>query len=241
MRFSVLAAAGLIGAATAAPAPGPTALNWDDVIVVLSDGSTQIMNAAKYDAIEARAVLPPVLADRRTDRVGDGIGAIARRDGCEQSTEAQILSDEEFVGPDVAISPVVSSTGAIADVSVANGYNIENSVTVEAGIEVSAAEKVLGYSLSISYGQSWTTTETQTLRFTMQANQYGLVVSQPNVRRVTGNMITGCTDKPDVSPFTSDSYSSQSYGNLAWVKGVIRLCNSTVYPVPYCVGKGEHR
>ncbi|OHW99280.1 hypothetical protein CSPAE12_01981 [Colletotrichum incanum] len=240
MRLSILAATGLIGAATTAPAPAPPALNWDDVIVVLNDGSTHVMKAADYDAIEARSALPPILPTQGTNLV-DSTGGVARRDGCEQSTEAQILADKEFLGPDIAISPVVSSDGAIADVSIANGYSIANTITVQAGVELSLAEKVLGLSLSVSYAETWTTTETQTLRFTMQANQYGVVVSQPNVRRVTGKMITGCTDKPDVTPFTSDSYSSQSYGNLAWVKGVIRLCNSTVYPVPYCLGQGEHR
>ncbi|GKT45879.1 uncharacterized protein ColSpa_06060 [Colletotrichum spaethianum] len=215
MRFSILAAAGLIGAATAAPTSSPPALNWDDVVVVLNDGSTQIMKAAQYDAIESRAP-----------------ESITRRDDCKTSTEAQILSDEEFLAPDVAISPVVSSNGAIPDISVANGYQVSNTVTVSVGVDLTVIEKVLSYSLSVSYAQSWTTTETNTLRFTMGAGQYGLVVSQPSVRRVTGNMLTGCTDKWDSKPFTSDTYTSQSYGNLAWVKGVIRLCNSTTYPFP---------
>ncbi|KXH38347.1 hypothetical protein CSIM01_09692 [Colletotrichum simmondsii] len=137
MRFSVLTAAGLIGAAVAAPAPGPAPLNFDDVIVVGEDGTHTVMKASEYDALERRAALP------------------------------------------VAPAP------ALGD--------------------------------------------------------YGLVVSQPNVRRVTGNIFSGCTDSPTVDAFTSDSYSDQSYGNLAWVKGVIRLCNSTTYPVPYCIGQGEHK
>ncbi|OLN96203.1 hypothetical protein CCHL11_03268 [Colletotrichum chlorophyti] len=233
MRFSVLAATGLLGAAVAAPRPAPVALNFDDVIVVGEDGSHQIMKSAEYDALQARAErsVAPALED---------VEGIARR-GCAESTEIQVLSDEEFLNWDVAISPVLSSIGGSATVSVANGYSIANTVTVSSSISTTFAKIALGVSLSVSYAQSWTTTETQTLGFTVPDGQYGLVVSQPNVRRVTGNILSGCTDSPTKSSFTSDTYSSQSYGNLNWVKGVIRLCNSTTYPVPYCIGQGEHR
>ncbi|WYZ33997.1 hypothetical protein EsH8_I_000273 [Colletotrichum jinshuiense] len=231
MRFSVLAATGLIGAAAAAPAP--VALNFDDVIVVGENGAHQIMKSAEYDALQARAALTtaPAIKD---------IEGVSRR-GCAESTEVQVTSDSEFLNWDVAISPVLSSLGGSATVSVANGYSIANSVTVGSSVTGSFAEGVLGISLSVSYSETWTTTETQTLGFTVPDGQYGLVVSQPSVRRVTGNILSGCTDSPTKSEFTSDTYSSQSYGNLAWVKGVIRLCNSTTYPVPYCNGNGEHR
>ncbi|GKT43508.1 uncharacterized protein ColSpa_03689 [Colletotrichum spaethianum] len=232
MRFSVLTAAGLIGAAAAAPAPAPVALNFDDVIVVGEDGTHQIMKSAEYDALQARAALVPAPAIKSPEGVS--------RRGCEESTEIQVLTDDEFLNWDVAISPVLSSNGGSATVSVANGYSIANSVSVTAGM-TATVEKVLGLSLSVSYSETWTTTETQTIGFTVPDGQYGLVVSQPSVHRVTGNVLSGCTDSPSKTEFTSDTYTSQSYGNLAWVKGVIRLCNSTTYPVPYCIGNGEHR
>ncbi|KAK1574409.1 uncharacterized protein LY79DRAFT_566169 [Colletotrichum navitas] len=241
MRFSILAAAGLLVAgATAAPTPEPAALNWDDVVIVMDDGSTKVMKADKWAEIERRAPLPPIPEGFSTTPVRKAPeNNITRRD-CKWSAEAQILTDEEFLGADVAVSPVVSSFGAISDVSVASGYSISNTVTVTSGAEAFLIEKVLSVTLSVSYAYSWTTTETQTLRFTMSANNYGLVVSQPNVRRVTGNMLSGCADKPTVTPFVSDTYTDQSYGHLNWVKGVIRLCNSTVYPVPFCSGEGTH-
>ncbi|GKT55919.1 hypothetical protein ColTof4_11668 [Colletotrichum tofieldiae] len=232
MRFSVLAAAGLIGAAAAAPAPAPVALNFDDVIVVGEDGTHQVMKSAEYDALQARAALAPAPAIKSLESVS--------RRGCEESTEVQVITDDQFLNWDVAISPVLSSIGGSATVSVANGYSIANSVSVTSGL-TATVEGVLGMSLSVSYSETWTTTETQTLGFTVPDGQYGLVVSQPNVRRVTGNILSGCTDSPSKTEFTSDTYTSQSYGNLAWVKGVIRLCNSTTYPVPYCIGNGEHR
>ncbi|KAJ0165687.1 hypothetical protein CTA2_10359 [Colletotrichum tanaceti] len=233
MRFSVLSTAGLIGAAIAAPRPAPVALNYDDVVVVGQDGTHQIMKSSEYDALQSRAALAPAPEIQ-------AIQGLERR-GCQESTEVQVISDDEFLNWDVAISPVLSSIGGSATVSVANGYSISNSVSVTAGLTSSIAEGALGASLSVSYSETWTTTETQTLGFTVPEGQYGLVVSQPNVRRVTGNILTGCTDSPKKTEFTSDSYSSQAYGSLAWVKGVIRLCNSTTYPVPYCIGNGEHR
>ncbi|KAK1974175.1 hypothetical protein LZ30DRAFT_608692 [Colletotrichum cereale] len=244
MRFSLFAAVGLLGAAAAAPTPEPPALAWDDVVVVMSDGSTQVMKAAKYAEIERRAPLPAIPEGHSTNLFAnadaDAAPADLQRRGCASSAEVQVLTDQVFLGPDVAISPVVSSTGAIADVSVATGYQLSNMVSVTGTMELGLIEKIMSISLSLSYSKTWTTSETQTLRFTMQANQYGLVVSQPSVRRITGNMITGCTDNPAVTPFTSDTYENQAYGNLAWVKGVIRLCNSTVYPVPFCLGEGSH-
>ncbi|EFQ29630.1 hypothetical protein CGRA01v4_14915 [Colletotrichum graminicola] len=240
MRFSILAAAGLLAAgATAAPTPEPAALNWDDVLVFMDDGSTKVMKASKWAEIERRAPLPPVPESFSTDPVPRAPDTITRRD-CEQSTEAQILTDENFLGADVAVSPVLSSYGGISDVSVASGYSIQNTVTVQVSSDVTLVEKVLSINLGVSYAYSWTTTETTTVRFTMGPSNYGLVVSQPNVRRVTGNMLSGCTDSPRVTPFVSDTYTSQSYGHLNWVKGVIRLCNSTTYPVPYCSGEGMH-
>ncbi|KAK1984869.1 hypothetical protein LZ30DRAFT_747560 [Colletotrichum cereale] len=231
MRFSVLTAASLLGAVVAAPAPSPAALDFDDVVVVGQDGTHQIMKAAEYDALQAGAALAaaPALNPR----------GISSRD-CAQSTEVQVMKDEEFLNWDVAISPVLSSNGGAATVSVANGYTIANTVTATAGI-TATVEKVIGLSLSVSYAQTWTTTETQTLGFTVPEGQFGVVVSQPSVRRVTGNLLSGCTDSPSKTEFVSDTYTPQSYGNLAWVKGVIRLCNSTTYPVPFCIGEGEHK
>ncbi|EFQ27408.1 hypothetical protein CGRA01v4_04487 [Colletotrichum graminicola] len=231
MRFSILTTAGLLGVAVAAPAPSPVALNFDDVVVVGHDGTHQIMKSAEYDALQqsgsALAPAPPL-------KIRD----VSRRD-CAQSTEIQIMSDDEFLNWDVAISPVLSSNGGAATVSVSNGYSIANTVTVNAGI-TATIEKVIGLSLSVSYAQSWTTTETQTIGFSVPEGQFGVVVSQPSVRRVTGNVLSGCTDSPDKSSFVSDTYTSQSYGSLSWVKGVIRLCNSTTYPIPYCIGQGTH-
>ena len=76
--------------------------------------------------------------------------------------------------------------------------------------------------------------------YTVPEGQFGRIVSQPLTRRVQGYVYSGCTDSPSKETFMSDTYTSQSYGNLEWVQGVIRLCNSTTYPIPFCIGDGVH-
>lgn len=94
--------------------------------------------------------------------------------------------------------------------------------------------------MGIDVSESWTTTDTQTYTFSVPEGQYGVVVSNPNAHRLTGNVLSGCTDSPTSEPFVSDSYTSESFGSLSWVTGPIGLCNSSTYPVPFCVGTGTH-
>lgn len=94
--------------------------------------------------------------------------------------------------------------------------------------------------MSLTYSETWTTTETTTFTFNVPSGQYGLVVSNPYTHRVAGNVLSGCTDSPTSDAFTVDSYTSATYGSLSWVEGPITLCNSSTYPVPYCVGSGTH-
>ena len=74
----------------------------------------------------------------------------------------------------------------------------------------------------------------------MPTGNYGIVVSEPWTRRIEGFVLAGGTDHPENVSFRSDSYTDKNYGDLAWVDGVIRLCMSPQYPVPYCIGDGRH-
>lgn len=107
-------------------------------------------------------------------------------------------------------------------------------------ISRSFLEKLLGVDMPGKGTWTWTTSDDQTFTFQVPQGQYGLVVSNPYVRRVTGNYISGCVDSPSYEPWQTTTYSTQSYTNMEWVEGPIRLCNSTTYPVPYCVGSGTH-
>lgn len=218
-----------------AAAPKPEVINPDQVLVIKPDGSYEVLDSSEYDSGLSPA--PPVEQEFHTRRS-------VRHDkrGCEESTEVQVLKDESFLNWDVPMSPVLNNVGgegASARVTVGNGYSLSNtlSVSVESSLSI---KDVLGLSLGVSYSETWTTTQDQSFSFTIPNGQYGIIVSQPKVRRRQGKVLSGCTDSWDEAEFTSDDYKSQSFGKLEWVEGVIRLCNSTQYPVPFCIGDGTH-
>ncbi|KAH6975670.1 hypothetical protein EDB80DRAFT_594739 [Ilyonectria destructans] len=226
---SALAILGLVYAAAAAPSS--QVLGVDDIIVIANDGSRQVMKTAAFNALNNAASAP---AERDMLPVTEG-HALHRR--CDESTEVQVLSDTEFLDWDIAISPVASSAEGEVRITVASGYSVANSLA--AGVTAGISD-ILTYSLSLTYTETWTTTQDQSQIFLLEEGLYGVVVSQPYVRRVTGYVYSGCTDEPEKNEFTSNTYTSASYGNLAWVKGIIRLCANETYPIPYCNGQGEH-
>lgn len=101
-------------------------------------------------------------------------------------------------------------------------------------------ESILTASLALQYSNTYTTTDTQTFSFNVPDGQYGVVISNPYTHRVAGNVLSGCTDSPSSDAFQWDTYTSQSFGDLEWVQGPISMCNSSTYPVPFCVGSGTH-
>ncbi|CAN8097005.1 unnamed protein product [Discula destructiva] len=238
MQVSTLAhLAALVGAVSAAPAPAP--LNYDDVLLVGDDGSSKVIKEADYHLLKSRGVLTPAPAAVHAGSIKTRSSSNDNEKRCDESSEVQVVTDEKFLNWDVPMSSVVSAAGGGVMVAVTSGYSISNALQTTVGMEATI-EEVLGLSMQVSYTETWTTTETTAITYTVPANNYGLIVSQPMVRRIEGYYLSGCVDSPAKEAFTSDTYSSQSYGNLEWVTGVIRLCNSTSYPVPYCIGTGEH-
>lgn len=248
----LLALASVASVASAAPQkPQPRILQHDDVILPRADGGFDIMKDWEWSHVERRllrdarlraeenkrAALAGELAGPAGTRAG---GGLAPRDDCEQSSEVQVLTNETFTDWDVAMSPVIGATGGQANIAVAKGYSVTNSITVGVSAELTFIDKVFKASVKTDYGHSWTSTDSQTFTFWVTPGQYGVVVSNPLTRRVTGNSLTGCTDDPTTASFTADSRTSQTYGDLSWVTGPIYLCNSSSYPVPYCVGSGSH-
>lgn len=238
--LQLLAVAGIVSASPATNRP--RTLNFDDVVLLRSDGSSAIVKERDYQDLVSRGEIQ--LAPEERSVAEPRVPAEARetsfrRRGCEESTEIQVASDTTFVNWDVALSPVVSASGGGVTVSVESGYQISNTLSV--GTSVSAGmEGVFSTTLSVDYSQSWTSSQSSSLVYTVPDGQFGVVVSQPKTRRVTGTVLSGCTDSPTSSSFTSDSYTTQQYGSMSWVTGVIRLCNSTEYPIPYCIGTGTH-
>lgn len=216
-------------------APKPEVISSDQVLIIKSDGSYEIMNGTEYDSGLSPA--PPMEEEFHARR-----SINFNKRGCEKSTEVQVLRDETFLNWDVPMSPVLHNAGgegASARVTIGRGYSLSNSVSVSVQSSLNIQD-ILGLSLSVSYSKTWTTTQEQSFSFTIPNGQYGIIVSQPKVRRRQGNILSGCTDNWDKTKFMSDEYKSQSFGNLEWVEGVIRLCSSTQYPVPFCIGDGTH-
>lgn len=219
---------GLVSASNAAVTK--RSLSHDDVVLLGKDGVPHIMKAAEFDALETRPAAPaPFKSSRRL-----------RRQDCDESSEVQVTSEEEFLNWDVAISPIVSAASGKAMVMVTSGHSLSNAITIGSSVKGSILD-VIELALSVDYSRTWTTTEMQSLTFEVPAGQHGLVVSQPYVRRVQGNYLDGCNSDWKKTPFVSDVYESESHGDFQWVKGIIRLCNSTEYPIPYCMGEGSHK
>lgn len=245
---NTIVAFALSGLATATPPKQePRILQYDDVILPRADGGYDIMKRWEWSDIERRMereARDRAMEHKRAAVAGDTIPAwanlgLGRRD-CEQSSEVQVLSDTNFTDWDVAMSPVIGAQGGQATVAVTKGYSVANSVTVGVSSELTIVEAVFKASMKMDYGTTWTSTDSQTFTYWVTPGQYGVVVSNPYTRRIAGNVISGCTDSPTTSTFTADSRTSQTFGDLAWVSGPIYLCNSTTYPVPYCVGTGTH-
>lgn len=242
----------LVSLASAVPAATKETivLAHDDVVLPRADGGFDIMKDWEWDSIERRLEREAREAEateaKRRALAGETIpldaylpGSVVARD-CEESREMQVLIDTTFTDWDVAMSPVVGATGGSATIMVAKGYSVANSISVSVGADYTYIPDVLEFSMEITTSATWTSTDTQTFSFAITQGQYGVVVSNPLTRRVAGNYLYGCTDSPTVGTFSSDSRTSQTFGDLSWVAGPIKLCNSTTYPVPYCVGTGSH-
>ncbi|KAJ4394862.1 hypothetical protein N0V93_004082 [Gnomoniopsis smithogilvyi] len=238
MLFSAFAILAILGASQATPAP--KVLEFDDVLLLREDGNHVVMKKWDYQIEEDKREVQRRRLGNKAARTSEGeVAKISKK--CEESTEIQVLEDTYFNDWDVAMSPVIGNTGStIATVAVAKGYSIADAVSVTETVSATL-DKVFSASLALSYTNTYTTTDTQTFSFNVPNGQYGLVVSNPWVHRVSGNVLSGCTDSPTVDEFSSSSYTSQNYGDLEWVKGPIVMCNSSTYPVPYCIGQGEHQ
>lgn len=239
--FGLVIALALQAACLATASPlSPRALKFDEVAVVGLDGRMVIMHASEYNQLEARRQTlesPPKTVRRQLESSPPKM----RRQDCYQSTEVKIISDTTFTDSDVAMSGILGAQGGAAFITISTRHSIANNLKIKTGgLIKKIAKAVLRDAYKIDSDTTWTNTQTTTLRFDIPEGQYGLVVSQPLVRRIEGAVLSGCSDAPNQEPFTLDSYSSASFEDFGWVEGVIRLCNSTTYPVPYCSGEGSH-
>lgn len=245
----------------------PRKLQFDDVILVGSDNRMSIMKEAEYNQLQARHELNERFTNTKREleygQVEDLIYQFRQTSPratkpqpeyspsdvhqrkCLESTETQVINDTNLLDWDTQMSPVVGAQGSKASVSVTKGYTLhtELSIGLEAeGVPIIApiVNKFLGDIPGINMEEVYHTEQELSITFEVPPGQYGVIVSQPFVRRIEGKVLTGCTDAPVVTPWWSHSYYSKTVGGMNWVDGIIRMCNSSSYPVPYCNGWGEH-
>lgn len=205
------------------------------------DGASTIMKEAEYDRL-IKARYQPLAARASPAEPLAAAGPATKlrpRKRCDESTEYQVLSATNFTDWDVAMSPVLSAQAGSVVLTVTEGYSVADRLVTKTGGTIGSLVKAIGWAPDDG-DTTWTTTMLQTISFSVPAGQFGVVVSEPLVQRIEGNILSGCADAVESSAFTLDSHYGQTYGDLDWVMGVIRLCNSSSYPVPYCVGDGTH-
>ncbi|GJC81575.1 hypothetical protein ColLi_04413 [Colletotrichum liriopes] len=215
-------------------------LGHDDVILYGVDGQYKVIKDAEFQNLTSAGVLTYGGNNQVANRNAFGSpAAIEARDCDGSNAEFEITSKADFLDWDVQISPVIGAQQAPVTIAVARGYSVANSVTVGETAGISAEGISVG--LNIDYQQTWTTTDTTTITYTVPTGQYGVIVSQPWTHRINGNVYTSCTTGGGAkSTFMGSSHTSQTYGSMNWVTGVFRLCASKGYPVPYCNGQGSH-
>lgn len=148
---ALFAVFGLAATVIAAP-PRPRTLAADDVILLGHDGTSKIMKATKYNAIASATPIPAQITSYNVTSTPH----LTRR-GCQQSTEVQVMSDEEFLNWDIAISPVASSLeGSSAGISVSNGVEISNSLAIGSEITIGGSD-IISVSLGMNLDMSWST------------------------------------------------------------------------------------
>lgn len=129
--------------------------------------------------------------------------------------------------------------GAPTTVSVSTGYSIANSVTVGASADFTLVKDFLSTSMSIDYGQTWTSTQTQLFSGVVPEGKYGAFVSNPWTNRKSGNVFKGTVgSEGSLTSYQADSFDSKAFADMQWVDGVISLCIGDAFPLPRCLGEG---
>ncbi|KAK2067081.1 hypothetical protein P8C59_000846 [Phyllachora maydis] len=241
----------------------PDLLQHDDVIVLHEDGSSTVMKewdltnmylhaeqvekqVAQAMAAAAAAAANASAHDRRRSDTSLGVENSRRHHdhgpgGCEASDELQLVTDNTLLDWDKEMSRVISAEGGPSTITLQSGFSLSDSQTYTAYAEFAPIKALLNLGLATSSTTTWTTINTQTWSFSVPAGQFGIIVSQPIVRRRTGFLLYGCTDDWQRSAFEDNRYFNASAGGFDWPKGTIRLCNSTEYPIPFCRGVGYHQ
>ncbi|KAJ0164031.1 hypothetical protein CTA2_1903 [Colletotrichum tanaceti] len=262
MRFTLPLALFAV-AATAAPTPDGTHadgdsllssiarrdLDMDDVILFGVGGRYQVVKDHEFESLKATGVLVYNGADKVVDEIVDTIDDLGKnnvtsllqaRDCPGQSVEYHITSQQDFLDWDVQLSAVWGAQQAPVLIAVARGYQVANEVSFGGGL--SFPVKALGISLKADFSRTWTTIDTTTITYTVPLGYYGTIISQPWTHRTLGDVYVSCNGGgyQKKTTFMADTHTSGKYNGMDWVTGVMRLCASEKYPIPFCSGQGKH-
>jgi len=93
--------------------------------------------------------------------------------------------------------------------------------------------------MSVDYGTSWSTSQTQQFSADVPAGKYGAFVTNAWTNRASGNVWTGSIGgEGSLSYYQADSFEDKNYGDMTWVDGVISLCVGDTFPLKRCIGEG---
>jgi hypothetical protein len=218
-----------------------TGLGTNDVLIFGNDGRVEVWSKERYDALVSLDLTSATplsqTAPRNTTTISERNPELNAR-ACKWNTVIVPNEDQTFLDWDKPMTSVVHTTASTASVQISTGYSLSNSVSVSNSADLTLVKDFLSVSFSFKYSQTWTTTTTSAYTFDVPVGSFGAIVSNPRTLRKTGTVWKGCIGSAEASTYQADSYSSQSYNDLAWVTGTISLCTGTTYPLPMCVGSG---
>ncbi|KAE8154639.1 hypothetical protein BDV25DRAFT_135807 [Aspergillus avenaceus] len=221
---------------TALPAEHATT---DKAVVLLGDGNTKTIDKKDLEShLNGVALEPPTDNLPRSVR-SEGFSGLKKRGDSQVIIP---LPDQEFLGWDIAMSPITHANGADATVAIAAGQSVANSISVGTTF-TATVEKWLSIGVSINYQETVTNTLTGTATMTIPKNKWGAIVSNPLTHRRRGYVFSGAPGKAQYEYFQADSFDRKEVSfkeaSLDWVQGVITTCLGDTYPVPMCNGQGE--
>ncbi|KAE8378995.1 hypothetical protein BDV26DRAFT_260377 [Aspergillus bertholletiae] len=211
----------------------------DKAILILGDGTTKTIERKDLESHLNGIPLEPPTDNLPRSFKSDGFTGLQKRGDSQFIIP---LPDQEFLGWDIAMSPITHANGADATVSIAAGQSVANSISVGTSF-TATVEKWLQIGASINYQDTVTNTLTGTATMTIPKGRWGAIVSNPLTHRRRGYVFSGAPGKGQYEYFQADSFDRQSVtyqqAKLDWVRGVITSCLGDGYPLKMCNGQGE--
>ena len=252
-----------VWAVQAAPTVNNTqpTLGADEALVILNDGESHVIPQTELEAFLGSFGVsmepPPEESETQFDNAGDTTDStdaanstdlqarghiVARGDWGNQDLVVP-MSDQEFLDWDVPMSTVVYANQRDAVLDLRGGEQIADGIKGGGGFDLTLVPDFLKVSGSGDYSKTTTAVVQGTVRFTIPANNYGVIISRPLTKRRRGSVWSGRPENSRSVYWQADSRTPSDYtyaggAKLRWVKGVVTTCLSKSYPIPRCHGSG---